>query len=930
MEWLQPEPASIAPLAELMFGLVITLYLLATPHKSKDAWVITVHYGLFTALYLAAFINTATLQASWHEQAEAVQFLILAILTTYNLWFAYVFWFNPFPKEMVVLVGLAAALYSISVFTGKSAIIWTFPLFMFLSCWIMVIFLRKAVWVAYREKSKSNDSTKSTHWLKTLIREIRNPSNQNSKLCLGFAFCYLIYFLVSVDATLGNLGLISKWWYVHVQVLIFLYITLEMLVYINHAKETTTLLVKLVGIFLCLTLIILGLLGFLLYGLDASSQTDRDSLKTLAILIPIATCIIVLGAPLFFHSSLLHPLRMVVKGVQAVNQGDLSIQIPVVVHDEIGTLAESFNRMTTSLQTYSQEMESLVGQRTSELEKKSLQMQQQKEELQDALEQLKSVQAQLVANDAQKTRFFDNITHEFRTPLTLILSPLEQLLYKNEDRPELQAHLQVIKRNAGQLLRLINQLLYTAKLKAGGSGVKLQTGNIGACIEGLTGSFLPMAAGKNIRLLYHNHLNGPYAFDSEKLEHIGYNLLSNALKFTPENGQVVVSLQQANHKGALGMAGVVLSVSDNGIGIAQDKLPYIFDRFFQANAHHRFSQAGTGIGLSLVKELVEVLDGKITVESQPGTYTNFTVELPFKPIQDEIQEAQLPQVYTEYFHPSPAPGLEKQQEIILSDAPLVLVVEDNRELREFIVTALSREYRVLTAGNGREGLEIALAELPEVIISDVMMPEMDGFTFCQKIKTIAETDHIALILLTARASHESRMEGLAQGADDYLTKPFHLQELQLKLANLLSRQQKLRERYGQLSGPTTGFSKEIIGDPFLVALYEVIEKYLDNPLFGVEMLAEEVAKSPRTLSRKLQTLTGTSPARLIRSYRFKRAVEFLASGYSVSETAYQVGFDNPSYFATAFKEFYGQTPSEYIANPMLSVLPQNKLPSERH
>ncbi len=421
MEWFQPQPASIASLAECMFSLAFTLYLLSIPRKSKDGWLITVHYGLFTALYAAAFLSTASQPAHWHNLVESGQFVILAFNTTYNMWFAYAFRQNPFRAESRWVVASVGGLYAFAVIAGKGAIIWTFPLFLFGPLWMVITFVRKAVRALCAELDSSGR-------FRTRLGLLWSPGNGETRVYRDFALCYLVYFLVSVDASLGNLKLILDWWYVHVQLLIFLFLTLEMLTYVKHAKEATTFLVKLVGIFLCLTMVLLGLMGFMLYGAEALGRGDQQELYKLTLLIPVATGVIVLGAPPFFRSNLLRPLGLVVEGVQRVDRGDLAVQVPVAAQDELGTLADSFNRMTRSLWKYANQMDLLVQERTGELEYKSNALLQQQEELQLTLEQLKAAQTQLLAADAEKTHFFDNLTHEFRTPLTLILAPVERLL----------------------------------------------------------------------------------------------------------------------------------------------------------------------------------------------------------------------------------------------------------------------------------------------------------------------------------------------------------------------------------------------------------------------------------------------------------------------------------------------------------------------
>jgi signal transduction histidine kinase/DNA-binding response OmpR family regulator len=908
MEWFQPQSHSIPTLAELMLSLVISLYLLSIPDKSRDGWRITVQYFLFTAVYTITFINTSSRQASWNGEVERVQFILLALLIIYNLWFAYTYRHNPFEKEMRLVLGILIGLYGISIYFDKAGIVWTFPLFLLAPLWIISVFVRKAVWAAASAPietgidSTQSDSVSHNKW-HAVIRELQHPLNRESKAYRDFALCYVIYFLISVDASLGNLGLLSDWWYAHVQVLIFLYITLLLLTYINHAEESTTFLAKLVGVFLCLSLILLGLQGFLLNKVGTPAEVNQTAINILVLFIPIVTVVIVVGVPVFFRSNLLRPLHRVLTGVQQVNAGDLTVAVQVEVRDEVGTLAESFNRMTTSLRAYSHEMESLVNQRTVELK-------QQKEELQNTLEHLKASQAKLKENDELKTRFFDNITHEFRTPLTLILSPVERLLGQSSDSPNLRQDLEVIHRNARQLLELINQLLDLAKLEGGYLLVNTQPGDLGRFVGELVQGYTPVAKQAGISLTYVHNLQGLHAFDAKKVGQIAYNLLVNAVKFTPEGGQVSISLSGYPYMEM--ESGVVLTVKDTGIGIPPESLPYIFNRFYQIGLSANQSQPGSGIGLSLVKELTELMGGQVMVESSMGTGTTFTIQMPLLPVEAEVLTAGDPVLAASFDH-QPLSCVVPGIEAVAPNAPLVLVVEDNAELKAFMARELSKSYRVLTANNGREGFEITLQELPDVVISDVMMPEVDGYRLCKILKSHPQTNHIAVVLLTAQTSHARQMEGLSYGADDYLTKPFHLDELQSRLHNLLKRQQKLQEFYQQqFARPETSLIKQPSQDAFVQKLYELIEQNIDNSEFGAEMLAGQVAMSLRTLNRKLSMLTGISPAKFIRSYRLKKAAQLLRAGQSVAETAYQVGFENPSYFATAFKEVYQQSPTDFV------------------
>lgn len=519
--------------------------------------------------------------------------------------------------------------------------------------------------------------------------------------------------------------------------------------------------------------------------------------------------------------------------------------------------------------------------------------------------------------DEMKSRFFTNITHEFRTPLTLIISPLEQLMEQPLlPKPEiLQQQHNIIYRNAQRLLRLINQLLDTAKLEAGSMTSAMSQGNVVLFISHLIESFRLQADKKNVRLQFNpgenNHVE--YLFDAEKLEKIIYNLLSNALKFTSADGTVTVELTwKADDEEKTWL---YLKVTDTGIGIPALQLPFVFDRFYQVDDPRTRAIDGSGVGLFLVKELTELLGGQVTVQSREDKGTTFTVTLPLQtadPLIPEVQQTVLP--------PTSAiePDTIATEEPSLSNGPLVLVVEDNDELRDFIASGLAPKYRVLTAQNGKQGWQLAQQELPDLVIADVTMPEMDGFTLSGLIKNTPLTTHIAVILLTARASSENRLQGLSTGANDYLTKPFHLEELHLRIANLLHYQHKLRLYWQQqfkqpdvqqLPAPATEPSVE---DPFLLQVNEVLERELSNADFSVDELARQMNVSTRTLHRKISSLTGMNTSELIRSYRLKKAGIFLKQGLTVSEAADKTGFESLSYFSKCFKSQFSVSPSEYL------------------
>ncbi len=514
--------------------------------------------------------------------------------------------------------------------------------------------------------------------------------------------------------------------------------------------------------------------------------------------------------------------------------------------------------------------------------------------------------------DELKTRFFSNITHEFRTPLTLILAPAEQLrkLIRTQRIPDPGLRLvDTIDKNAQQLLELVSQLMDLHKLDEHSMRTDETRGDLTFFVESLIGSFLVKASKKQLQLSFENaaELAPEYWFDAKKLERILGNLLSNALKFTPPGGKITISLGVFDQ-------GVALAVSDTGTGIAAENLPRIFDRFYQVDDSSTRSEEGAGIGLALVKELVVLQKGRIDVTSKPGSGTRFEIFLPYRPVTGD-------------FHPTGQaavadPGFAVPGQAALSgpglppDPVTILLVEDNSELAAFIAGCLSSDYKIKCAGNGAEGVHKALELMPNLIISDVLMPEMDGFSLCRKIKSDIRTSHIPVILLTARASHSAKIEGLRLGADDYVTKPFHLEELQLRVRNLLEQRKKYKHKVqSELEKFLSDLGLRTIeqSDPFLERLYRLLEERLDDTSLNVTTLALELGMSRTTLLRKTNALTDIPTHQLLRDYRMKRAAQFLAAGFTVSETAYKVGFDNLSYFSKCFRDLYAVTPTQFIA-----------------
>ncbi len=514
--------------------------------------------------------------------------------------------------------------------------------------------------------------------------------------------------------------------------------------------------------------------------------------------------------------------------------------------------------------------------------------------------------------DRIKTNFFTNISHEFRTPLTLIIGPLEKLMGENNDE-YLQSQYQLIHKNADSLLNLINQLLDLSSIDAGKMKLNMDKADAITFIKGITASFRPLASIKNIQLEFSSNLEQlDTYFDKDKFEKIISNLLSNAIKFTNEKGKIYISISISSNDN------IEIIVEDNGIGIPKAELQNIFNRFSKVESSKVVG--GTGIGLALVKELVELHKGKISVESELKKGTKFKMILPlkieyYKNLQFEAASQkekveQLKEEKTSEEIIKPDQYIESSEDNI----PIVLIIEDEDDIRNFIKENLGKEYKILESDNGKDGLKKSIEHIPDLIVSDIIMPEMNGIELCENIKTDERTSHIPVILLTAKSSIENKLEGLETGADDYLTKPFNISELQVRVNNLIEQRRKLRER----------FRKEILLEPkdiavtsadekFLYRVSNVIEKHIADYNFTIDNFARETGMSRMQLHRKLNAVTGQAASDYIRNFRLKRAANLLKGKHgNIGEIAYDVGFNNPSYFSECFKKLFGVLPSEYV------------------
>lgn len=522
---------------------------------------------------------------------------------------------------------------------------------------------------------------------------------------------------------------------------------------------------------------------------------------------------------------------------------------------------------------------------------------------------------QLKHLDEVKTRFFANITHELRTPLTLIISPLEQILTETITSP-VHNRLTTIYRNANRLLRLINELLDLAKLDAGNLTVTPTPGNLSEFIDRTVLVFAEEAERKHISLQRTHHLRQHhYWFDADKVEKILTNLLSNALKFTNEHGSVTVATQVHPVEALSAIVSTIdlirLTVHNTGASIPANKLANVFDRFYQVDPTSDGAMNGSGIGLALVKELVEIMQGTISVTSSSMEGTTFAVELPCRQVNAPPALTDTTPVFDTTSNGS---YTTTNQPTEAEHTARLLLVEDDDEIADYVTSTLNTEWTIQRVNNGRLGLAAAIADGPDMIISDVLMPEMDGYELCRQLKNNPITSHIPILLLTAKVAVESRLEGLTAGADDYLAKPFQVNELRGRIRNRLAHQHRMRQYYRtQLLGEGhLPVASQAPADEFMNRVYNVLESRLDDTTFGVEPLAMDIGMSRMHLNRKVKAMTGLTPNELIRVVRLNRAAELLLTGVSISEVADRVGFDTPAYFSKVFKDQYHLTPSEYV------------------
>ncbi|MBL0160402.1 MAG: response regulator [Bryobacterales bacterium] len=564
-------------------------------------------------------------------------------------------------------------------------------------------------------------------------------------------------------------------------------------------------------------------------------------------------------------------------------------------------------RRLQNLRNAKRQLETEVAERTGELS--------------SAMAVIEKQTQQLRESDALKSRFITNVSHDFRTPLTLTLGTLAGIregVY-GPVGDGIVDELDIVIRNERRLLRLVNQLNDIARLESGRLRLQVAEWDLAAIAQDVTLTLEAVARPKQISLRFEGAGNAPVYCDSDWMAQVVANLLLNSIRFTPTGGVVTVAVGSE-----AGAGRVWLSVCDNGSGIPAEALPHIFDRFYQVEGPDNTTNSGLGVGLSLVKEIVDLHCGDIQVQSVPGAGTEFRVYLQMG--STHFAPGQLIE------HPSErwsGPDLEllvsdlvseqaEAEVAVTGDRPLLVIAEDNRDLRRYLVKQLQSAYRVIAAESGNEALALVRAENPDLVIADIMMPGLDGLALCGEIRKAPETDFIPVILLTAKTTMADKLAGLAAAADDYVAKPFEMDELHSRIRNLLDTRKRLRTRIGSELALNSAVAQETVPDSadalFVRRLYDGIRKHAQDQEFSIEQLAKEMAMSRMHLYRRAQTILGKSPTEILMEYRLERSAELLAArSGTVSEIAYGLGFKSVSHFTRRFRERFGRTPSDHRA-----------------
>ena len=509
------------------------------------------------------------------------------------------------------------------------------------------------------------------------------------------------------------------------------------------------------------------------------------------------------------------------------------------------------------------------------------------------------------ANKA-KLQFFTNISHELRTPLTLIADPVNYIIHDDNLNSQQRSMLQIVQRNVLVLTQLVSEILDFRKVQNGKMELRLSDFNLAESMKQWIKLFSVSAQKKHIAISMDAPDTIMLRADQDKIERVCYNLLSNALKYTSEGGEITLTAKEENGR-------VMISVADNGCGISSDELPYIFDRFYQAKNAGR----GTGIGLAIVKAFTELHHGEVSATSIEGKGSTFTIHIPVRQKGEVTNQPtekieQLVEPSSAQEVPNQARHIDELIQPYQTDKPEVLIIDDNIDIRTYLRSVLSEKYNVSEAADGKVGLELARKIVPDIVLSDIMMPVMDGLAFCQQLKTDKAISHIPVILLTARSLDEQRAEGYEHGADAYLSKPFSLRLLLSRIDNLIESRKKLNQTWSKgVEDDEIGNISNEIDKSFLKQLRKIIQENLANSDLSVEQIGDEIGLSRVQLYRKVKALTGYSPVEMLRKARLTRARHLLrTTEKTVSEVAYAVGFSTPSYFSKCYKDEFGESPKK--------------------
>lgn len=915
---------SVPLLSKLIMTVVVTVYVgLFIPKNRTIKWF-TIYLIAYTGLDFSAFLGQVWF-GPFSEYHYPIQYLFVILLSYSYFSFALSFkseTFNPKKSTSFLIASVLAAYCFLHILylmlTGnighspQITIILAFPLLMFIGS--AITFFRKFV---FQKKQPLNEKAAQANLVFFILTLLA--------ILLSFVFIFEAFGIVRR----------SKADIIYFTANLFIF-TFLVVAFLKYLDIKTSLLVKLVGLTLVLFLLVIGLEGFLVtsnqsiptiltaQGYDVSSisrlelvnqhrlvlQEMHDNTLPLVGFLVVSTFVILGLFPIIFDKSILQPIHTLLRGIQKVNDGDFDAQIPISDYDEIGYLTSHFNEMTKSLKqaneslkTYAESLEFRVEERTLELNRIN-------DELKSINNKLAEKTTALEQMEQTRSRLFLKISHELRTPITLIRGPIEKILQHPKSNLNEKDNLNLVLRNTERLQEIVDQILDLNRWESGELRIQPNETNVANLLNIICVSYES--------LIRFNALNFSFTIpptpvslniDKEKFEKIFANLISNAIKFTPSGGTISITLTEY-HKF------IEIIVSDTGIGITKEKVSHIFDPFEHTTAEMNDFRDGLGIGLSLTKKYIELHNGSISVESKPNEGTTFRLKFPKVDTKLEsgiTEKAEVNQVpifidKNEVYKPITSDTSNEKAE---PTGATILLVEDNHAMTVFISSVLSdANYRVITANNGQEALKTLSKVNPDLIISDIMMPVMDGFTFLKKVKEIDAYRAIPTIFLSAISDMQGKLESLSIGVNDYLVKPFNTTELLYRIDNLLEFPQQRKEAMIELSDLPTGNE----ADSMIPKLTLIIEQRIEDNNLTVEQLAPEVAMSRSTLYREIKKRTGFSAGAFLKEIRLQKARQILESDsdMSLTEIVRSVGFQNTSYFNRIYHKRFGKWPSEYF------------------